>query len=441
MSYLAISGALIMMIFGGIGIDLMHTELKRTKIQNTLDRAVLAAANMQNTRDANDTVQDYFRAMNLTDTLGAVDVDQGLNFKEVGATAGTTTSTLFTHLIGQDTMYSGGSARAEERQNKVEISLVLDISGSMGRGNKMANLQVAAKEFVDTLLTDANRDLISINLIPYSEQVNAGPDITANLNVDWDHNYSHCLEFPDSHYNQAALNTGHQFDQMQHFQWNYSGRNDLNDTICPRHSYERITAFSQDADALKSQIDQLQPRAGTQIFVGMKWATALLDPSTRDVASGMISSGDVDATFAGRPAAHTDHETMKTVVLMTDGQNSTTKRIRSWAYNSPSEISHWAHYNLNYYLYRYVNRRNRSSYYYTKYQAYQGDAMLSSICTAAKSQGIIVWGIGFETTDHGANVMRNCASSPSHFFRVEGIAIQDAFSSIARTISQLRLTQ
>jgi len=37
--------------------------------------------------------------------------------------------------------------------------------------------------------------------------------------------------------------------------------------------------------------------------------------------------------------------------------------------------------------------------------------------------------------------MENWASSPSHFCRVEGVEITEAFKSIARTINQLRLTQ
>ena len=37
--------------------------------------------------------------------------------------------------------------------------------------------------------------------------------------------------------------------------------------------------------------------------------------------------------------------------------------------------------------------------------------------------------------------MSNCASSPSHYFQVEGVEIKDAFEAIARQINQLRLTQ
>ena len=67
--------------------------------------------------------------------------------------------------------------------------------------------------------------------------------------------------------------------------------------------------------------------------------------------------------------------------------------------------------------------------------------MLEDICDAAKAQGIVVWSVGFEVTNYSAGIMENCASSPSHFFRVEGVEIGDAFEAIAKQINQLRLTQ
>jgi len=44
-------------------------------------------------------------------------------------------------------------------------------------------------------------------------------------------------------------------------------------------------------------------------------------------------------------------------------------------------------------------------------------------------------------TDYSAGVMQKCATTPSHFFRVNGLSIKDAFTSIANDISKLRLTQ
>lgn len=88
-----------------------------------------------------------------------------------------------------------------------------------------------------------------------------------------------------------------------------------------------------------------------------------------------------------------------------------------------------------------MNSWNRGSFYYQKYDATTGDSLLNSVCTAAKNRGILIWSIGFEVSDHGAEVMQSCASSPSHFFRVEGVEISEAFSTIAQTLNQLRLTQ
>jgi len=55
--------------------------------------------------------------------------------------------------------------------------------------------------------------------------------------------------------------------------------------------------------------------------------------------------------------------------------------------------------------------------------------------------GIVIFAIGFEAPSGGQNLMRACASSDSHYFDVDGVEISEAFSAIARTINQLRLTQ
>ncbi len=441
MSYMAVAGSLVMMVFGGIGIDMIHAELKRTKVQNTLDRATLAAADLQQMLDPDFVVNDYFRAMDMSEALVSVDVETGLNYRRVVAEGYTTISSNFMQLIGVQNLQAEGVSAAEERINKVEVSLVLDISGSMENNDKMERLKSASQLFLDTIMTNQNHDLVSVSLVPYSEQVNVGPAVANHLNVDWRHGFSHCLEVPGSEFGSATLNTSITYEQTQHFQWNYFGNNDRDDTVCPQFSYEQITPFSMDREALKGQISQLQPRAGTSIFLGMKWATALLDPSSRAIADTQVSSGAAPMAVSGRPVDYDDEETIKTVVLMTDGQHDRSFRIQDWAYNSDSEIALWNRNNLWYYLVNNVSSRHWGAFYTQKYNAGMGDQLLDSICDAAKAQGIVVWGIGFEVTDHGAAVMQNCASSPSHFFRVEGAAIEDAFYAIARTINQLRLTQ
>jgi hypothetical protein len=69
------------------------------------------------------------------------------------------------------------------------------------------------------------------------------------------------------------------------------------------------------------------------------------------------------------------------------------------------------------------------------------DTRLQQICTAAKSQNIVIYGIGFEAPDTGRTQVRNCASSSAHYFDASGLEISSAFRAIANNISQLRLTQ
>lgn len=436
-----------MLMISGIGYDMMRHEMERTRIQAVADRAVLAAADLDQTLTAQDVVQDYFDKSGMGDFVSSVEVNEGLNFRSVKVNAETTMNTAFMDYLGVEQLRVPAVSAAEEKVNKVEISLVLDISGSMKNNNKMQNLKDAAGTFVETVLDPANENLISVSMIPYSEHVNAGPLIYNQLNMQTKHNYSHCVEFPDEEFSSVVLNTTRTYDQMQHFQWNtWSNeapgvRNTRYDTVCPRQSYERIVATSQDADQLKSQIDLFKPRAGTSIFLGMKWGAAMLDPSFRPLNSTLASQGFVDGAFASRPASYSDDETMKTIILMTDGQNDRSYRIASRYYRTTSHYAHWNRYNLNQYLNWYVNSSYHNQFYYQKYNADYGDSLLDNICDAAKDKNIIIWSIGFEVTDHGANVMRNCASSPSHFFRVEGVEIEEAFTSIARQINKLRLTQ
>lgn len=441
LSIFAIFMFLGILALGGVGIDFMHSEIKRVKLQNTLDRAILAAADLDQAQNAEAVVADYFAKAGLSDALASTSVDQGINFRTVSARADMNFNPLFLHLVGVDTMEAVAAGTATERVNNVEISLVLDISGSMANNSKLRNMQDAAKTFVDSVINERTQDLVSVSLIPYSEHVNAGEEMLDAVNTRRRHEFdAFCVEFKDSEFNSTEIDTDIRHVQAQHYQWNYNGwQNSLSDTVCPRYEYEEIRPFSQNAAALKDQIDDLRPRAGTSIFLGMKWAAGMLDPSFRTITQELVSDGIVDGAFNARPALFTDTETLKVIVLMTDGENDRSYRITESIYDGNEY--HWGNNNLWHYLNRKVSSWYRSYYYYQKYDASTGDRLLENICEAAKDRGIVVWSIGFEVEDRGAGVMRDCASSPSHFFRVEGTEIEDAFSAVAQQINQLKLTE
>lgn len=431
---------LMLVLIAGISFDLQRNEMDRVRIQNTADRAVLAAADLDQTLSPEAVVQDYFEKSGIPMAANQINVDEGLNYRTVSVTSDSTTPTNFMKMLGVDELPLRSLAEAEERVNNVEISMVLDISGSMGSGDKMSNLRTAAKTFVTTVLNDSTQDLVSLSIVPYSEDVSAGPEIMSKFNVDYNNPYSHCLEFDEADFNTSTLRRNKQYDQVQHFQWGTYSQTPSN-YVCPTGQYEDVVAFSQNISALNNKIDRLVPRGSTSIFAGMKWAAGLLDPDFNTINASLAADGVTDPVFAARPAAFDDHETLKTVILMTDGQNHYSYRINDNYYANYSHAAHWDRYSLDWYLNRYVSSYYHNRWKYLKYWPEYGDTLLSNVCSAAKAKNIVIWSIGFEVTDDSAEVMKDCASSPSHFFRVEGVEIRDAFSAIARQINQLRLTQ
>ncbi len=454
-TYFAIFMMMMMMLVGGIAVDLMKNEMARTRVQATLDRAVLAAADLDQTLDPAAVVTDYFVKSGLGDYSPTVTVDEGLNFRTVSATAAPgTTRTQFMRLMGVPELPVNAGGTAEERVSNVEISMVLDISGSMGSNDKMENLQDAAKTFIDTVIRDETQDLISVSLIPYTAQVSAGQDIFEAMQIPrLSGNPGWCVDFVPDDFNTTTVRMDGTYEQMQFFDegWNRYNSQHITNPGCPgrddgssdprNRGYEQIIGFSQNAATLKNRIDNYRARANTSIHLGMKWGVAMLDPSFRPVTQALGLQNKVDSAFGNRPAPYTDVETLKTVLLMTDGQNVNTTRIHRWAYeDSYSNRVHWLKYPLHWYLNNYW-RGSWDDVRYTKYTSGQADGFLENICTAAKQKGIVVWSIGFEVTNYSAGVMEDCASSPSHFFRVEGIEITEAFEAIAKQINQLRLTQ
>lgn len=438
---------MIMIMLGGMGVDLMRHERERSMVQAVADRAVLAAADLDQTLPPEQVARDYFEKAGMAEYVSSVTVNQGLNFRQVTVDATRNLPMLFMDSLGLDSLPVPARSTAEERVAKVEISMVLDISGSMRHNNKMTNLHNAGAVFIDTVLKPENRDLISVSIVPYTAQVNVGRDIFDELNVTRRHGYSYCVDFDDSEFSETAISQTRQYEHMQHFEagWSWNGYhrdntgryNNIDNPGCPKRSYEQVAAFSQDANWLKNRIARFEPRANTSIHLGMKWGVAMLDPAFRPISQAI----GVDAAFQNRPAAHNDPDTLKTVILMTDGVNVTTRRINPQAYANRDHRRHWSDYPLYWWLERNVRSSERWKYYWTKYSPSEADSLLSTICDAAKAKGIVIWSIGFEVEQHGADVMKDCASSDSHFFRVSGVEIVDAFEAIARQINQLRLTQ
>lgn len=500
---------IIILLMAGIGVDLMRYEMERTKLQNTLDRAVLAAADLQQTLSPADVVQDYFDKANLNATLATPNVNTGLNFRDVTATANMSVATQFMHMVGIDALDAPALAAAEEAIEGIEIVLVLDVSGSMGRYSRLDNLKPAASEFIDTVLGLAPPGDVTISIVPYNTQVGAGEALLSQYNVSNEHSYSHCVNFANTDFASNGMSTAQPLERTAHVDvFTDSGTDSLPADptalalpICTTLPASQISVMGTNAVTLKNQINAFQAGGNTSIDVGMKWASILLDPGTQPVITNLIGSGDVSPVNAGRPVAYDEPQVQKVVVVMTDGHNTNQWMLRDDLRQGMSEV--WFNDAANRYSIEMAGGPNdffwvgpnvwRDHAYgddpsepgsavqlslpelfalnstervaddiYGPAYASLGlgspdadwdsgardyvppgikDTRLQSICSAIKAEEVVVYSIGFEATSNGETQMRNCATSPSHFFDADGLEISSAFQAIAASIAQLRLTQ
>jgi uncharacterized protein YegL len=77
-------------------------------------------------------------------------------------------------MSGYNDMTPPARSVAEEKIANVEISLVLDISGSMRFNDRMTRLKPAAQAFVDKVMTDQTNGVTTLSLVPFAGQVNPG---------------------------------------------------------------------------------------------------------------------------------------------------------------------------------------------------------------------------------------------------------------------------
>ncbi|NGM46419.1 pilus assembly protein [Rhodobacter sp. SGA-6-6] len=332
----------LMLLVGGIAVDLMRFENKRVAVQQTMDRATLAAASLENDLQPRQVVESYFATAGVESELDEVVVVQAMNSRTVKAKAKVHSDNYFMSMMNTPFLEADNRSQAEQRVTNVEISLVLDISGSMASNNRINNLKTAASEFIDTVLDQDTENKISISIVPYNGQVNLGPVLFSKFNVTNAHGNvdtredSYCLDLPTSTYSSTALSRTTPLPQTPFVDsWSSTTQGTSYVAItgptisgglysnmwCQPNEKTYVSVHRNNRTALKSQINNLIAVGATSIDLGLKWGAMLLDPGSRSIVSEMSAAGEVPGYFSTRPAAYGDKETLKVIVLMTDGEN------------------------------------------------------------------------------------------------------------------------
>ena len=194
----------------------------------------------------------------------------------------------------------------------------------------------------------------------------------------------------------------------------YVGRNyarpQNTNAMCPN---EEVVPLSSDRNMLNTRIAAMQASGYTAGHIGIAWGWYMVSPNF----------GYLWPSAERRPAPYNAPETLKIVVLMTDGAFNTGYCNDVISADSSTGGSERVNCNMT----------NGSPY-----------AQAQSLCTAMKSTGVVVYTVGFglagDTTTQ--NLMRNCATTPSHAYLSEnGEQLRMAFQAIAASITQLRITR
>lgn len=392
MVFFALVILLLMLFVGGMAVDLMRYESERTRIQATADASVLAAASMRQTKPPRDVVEDWFAKAQLTHALVHVDVDiDSLNYRRVRADTRTVTRPYFMHMLGVDELRSVAFGQAEERRANIEISMVLDISGSMA-GTRMTRLVTAANEFVTNIIEDDTENRVSISLVPYNGQVNIGADLMAKYNITNQHTQSYCVDLPQSAYSAVSLSRTTPMPQnafadtynSSASSGSYTTSNMAPDSAnrwCLNNSANQVRVMNNNRTTLTNQISNLTAVGATSIDAGLRWGAALLDPGSREMVSELVDQGRVPSYFRGRPFEYDDREALKVIVLMTDGEHWPNEFVADGYRSGASTI--YKHTDGNYSIYH-ASRTGTDKFWIPHKGAWRSHRWAGETCTTSR---------------------------------------------------------
>ncbi|MEP2828858.1 TadE/TadG family type IV pilus assembly protein [Parvibaculum sp.] len=387
--------AIPILVAAGAAVDISRAYIVENRLKAALDAAALAVGGMTGKTQAElETVaQAYFNANYPADKLGvpgSVSVVQSGNTVMLSAAAELPTSIM--GIVGINTLDIGASSEVTRQGRKLELALVLDVTGSMRSGGRMTALKDASDMLLDILETSgAVPGDIKVSIVPFDTDINVGK---SNKNASWikwsyevittvwwwtttktvnvsKNSWKGCIIDRDQNYDiKNTIPTS-----------NDATKYPASDESC---NIPEIMPLTTDWDELHDKIDELEPNGNTNTTIGLAWGWNMLTQS-HPLSAATAPADDLD----------------KVIVFLTDGENTENR----WE-TSGSAI----------------------------------DSRTSSICTAMKADGIKIYTI--RTIQGNATLLKNCATKPEMYFDVTQTSqLTEVFTSIAMALSNLRISQ
>ncbi len=288
----------------GLTFDFSRALSANDALQSSLDAAVLSA-----TRDLADATlsdsdvearaQVHFDAnlvsanRELNCGLPVTVIDREAYTIEIAADC--ILPTTMSGIVGLPEWPLSRSARGKANITSLDLSLMVDVSGSM-TGSRMSALKVAAKQALDILIKPENADRVRVAIAPYDTAINLGPYAGAAFGPGFPGEVCASERTGPDAYTDALPGPGAWIETLA--------------ATCPS---AMITPLTHDKEDLEDAIDALNPAGWTAGHLGVAWSWYLISPQWRPFWP------------AGSTPRAANHPNMKrAVILMTDGDFNTT---------------------------------------------------------------------------------------------------------------------
>ena len=474
----------------GLAFDYGRALMVRERMGDAADAAALAVGSWPGMTQTQlrDKAKQFFDANYPASKLGTAakfNIDFAGDDIVVKVTGAMPTTLM--KVANVDYLNVGASTTVTKKERNIELALVLDTTGSMDSGGKLAAMKSAANQMVTTLFDDkSTSETLKIAVVPFSGAVNIGTD---KLNSGW-------LDKKTSDTMSAIAKEDFTFTSGQSIVKLYDDLKNRDWAGCVR---ERAEPYELTDDAAGSGATLFAPyfapdepdddndggatyannyiADGTcgesksknktpdkcQLYTG-KYANASASSgkgpqyncpprpvtsltNTKSTVTTAINALDADGNTVipagllwgwrvlsptspfteGKP--YDDEKWVKAVVLLTDGEN-----MVSGGSNGHNKSVYNA---FGYARSGHLGNTSGSNAETTL------NSKTATVCNAIKAKGIQVYTIGFQISSTTTqNMLKNCATKPDMYYNSpSNDQLASIFQDIAQGLGELRIAQ
>lgn len=373
-----------LILFGALAMEYSLALSQQSRVQSGLDSAAIAAAALPG------SVSDADRIAIAQSTFAANMATQGTTatatFTVVGtkiqASAEMPVDSILSNIIGNSNYVVGSNSEVQFRAEEFgEIALVLDYSSSMNGQGKWQAMRDAAINLVNKVSENGTKPGIKFGLVPFTKMVRTTMANDYVIGQGTGGNWTGCTQdrkWPHNTTDNPPILTND--DTKWGLLPSASG-------TCNQMAPHNLTIMrlTNNIPNVLAQLNAMDPHVGTHISLGLAFGWRLVSPF---------------APFADGVAYGTNG-TLKSIVLLTDGKQST----KAWGQ-------------------------------FDTYKKDNGETNLETLCTNIKAKSIVMITIAFDINDNDTrNRLRNCATSHSYYFNADNNAeLAVAFESITRLL-------